>query len=345
MGIEVNIITENDYPEWDNYCNENQSAGLFHSIGWLKVVKKTYNHKPIYLIATNNGKTCGILPLFLVKSPFFGNVLASGIFTSYAGVCADNIEIAKLLHQKAAQIAVKNKTSYLEIKNIEEIDLGENWRLKSDYCTLILDIDRGSDEVWKTWRAKTRNDVRKAEKSGVKIESGLHLFDEFYQLVAEDMKRLGTPVHSQSFYKNILQTFPDQSNLFVAKLSGQPISAILVLEYKNIIQAYTSASSVNFRNIKPNALLYWNIIQHACDRGLSYLDFGRSTWESGTFKFKKHMGAMPAHLFYMYYLVSRKTIPEIHQDNRKYRLAIQVWQRLPLAVTKVIGPHMIKYVV
>jgi len=147
------------------------------------------------------------------------------------------------------------------------------------------------------------------------------------------------------FYQNIVREFPEDATLFVAKVKQQAVAALLALGFKKQIQAYTSVSLPEFRQMKPNALLYWELIQYACERGYQQLDFGRSTWESGTFSFKKHMGATPVPLYYDYFLNRRTSVPHIHQENKKYWLASQVWRRLPLAVTKTLGPHLIKYVV
>lgn len=342
----IKVITAQDYPQWERYVEESTAAGFFHRIGWLKVAQQTYGHRPFYLMATNGEEARGILPLFLISSPMFGRVLASDVFTSFGGVCADDIEVEGQLMDEAARLAMEQAVSYLEIKNITRINsLNGRWQTQNDYCTLILDLQHGAEKIWKNWRDKTRNDVRKATKSGVVIEQGPHLFDDFYRLVAVDMRRLGTPVHSKKFYQNILQEFPEEANIFVAKVSGQTVSAVLTVGFKKRIQAYTSVSLSEFRQLKPNALLYWEIVQYACQRGYHYLDFGRSTWESGTFEFKKHLGATPVPLYYDYYLNRRKTVPRIHQENKNYQLAIAVWQRLPLAVTTALGPHLIKYVV
>jgi hypothetical protein len=54
------------------------------------VVEKTYKHKPIYLMAKEEGAIKGVLPLFLMRSMIFGKKLVSVPFTPYGGVCADN---------------------------------------------------------------------------------------------------------------------------------------------------------------------------------------------------------------------------------------------------------------
>jgi len=90
---EVIVITSQDYPRWERYVEQSPTTSFFHRIGSLKVVQRTYGHRPLYLMATNGNDVRGILPLFLVSSPLFGRILASDVFTSYGGVCAESVEI------------------------------------------------------------------------------------------------------------------------------------------------------------------------------------------------------------------------------------------------------------
>jgi hypothetical protein len=68
------------------------------------VVEKTYKHKPIYLIAKEEGEIKGVLPLFLVKSMIFGKKLVSVPFAPYGGACADNGIIENALIEEAKRI-------------------------------------------------------------------------------------------------------------------------------------------------------------------------------------------------------------------------------------------------
>ena len=342
----VKVISEQDYPRWDKYLQEKPTENFFYRTGWLKVVQRTYGHKPFYLMVTVDNKVCGILPIFLVSVPMFGSYFASDVFTSYGGVYADDEEIELSIMEEAAGLASSYKASYLEIKNDKSINgLSKQWHRKSDYCTMIIDLSVGTNIIWKGWHPETRRNVRKATKAGVHVEQGPHLLDDFYRLVTLSMRRHGTPVHSKEFYQNIIQEFPEDATFYVAKLGDQPIATSLLVSFKTYIHSLVGASNPEFWKLKPNDLLYWEIIENASNRGFRYLDFGRSTWESGTFKYKKHLGADPLPLYYDYFLNRRKTVPHIHQDNMRFRMATNIWQRLPLGITRVLGPHLIKYVV
>jgi hypothetical protein len=66
---------------------------------------------------------------------------------------------------------------------------------------MILDLAPDSDVQWRTFNAKLRNQIRKAEKSGLQFVAGhLELLDGFYEVFTRNMRDLGTPVYGDSFF-------------------------------------------------------------------------------------------------------------------------------------------------
>ncbi len=80
----------------------------------------------------------------------------------------------------------------------------------------------------------------------------------------------------------------------------------------------------------------------ACEEGYSIFDFGRSTPGEGTYRFKEQWGARPIQLYWHYWLKKGKPIPEINPKNKRYQKAIYLWKKLPLRLTNLIGPLIVK---
>jgi hypothetical protein len=89
-------------------------------------------------------------------------------------------------------------------------------------------------------------------------------------------------------------------------------------------------------------LLYWSIIRWAIENKFEVFDFGRSTPEEGTFHFKRQWGAGPHPLYWEYSLRSRSAIPDHTPKNPRLRWAVAAWKRLPLRVTTLIGPSIVR---
>jgi hypothetical protein len=47
-------------------------------------------------------------------------------------------------------------------------------------------------------------------------------------------------------------------------------------------------------------------------------------------------------LHWHYWLASGGELPQLNPNNPKYRLAISVWQRLPVWLTKLMGPPIVR---
>ncbi|HNY40255.1 MAG TPA: hypothetical protein PKJ41_07665, partial [Bryobacteraceae bacterium] len=57
---------------------------------------------------------------------------------------------------------------------------------------------------------------------------------------------------------------------------------------------------------------------------------------------KSHWGMEEHQLPYEILLVRRKQLPNFSPANPKFDLAIRAWRRLPLPVTRIIGPWLIR---
>ncbi|HSP86575.1 MAG TPA: GNAT family N-acetyltransferase, partial [Ignavibacteriaceae bacterium] len=197
---------------------------------------------------------------------------------------------------------------------------------------------------WNNITKKARQNIRKAQSSNITVVTGNEYLDDFYELMANNMKLLGTPVHSKSFYQAIIKKFNGDAELFIAKQSGKTISVALTIKFGKYIFGYSNAAHPDYLSYKPNFLIYWEIIKSAVNSSYELFDLGRSLNNSGTFTFKQNFGAYPVQLYYDYYLNKINTIPAINQDNNKLKLATNIWSHLPLGITKMVGPHLIKYV-
>jgi len=89
-------------------------------------------------------------------------------------------------------------------------------------------------------------------------------------------------------------------------------------------------------------LLYSSVLEFACREGFQQFDFGRSSVASGTYRFKEQWGARPVPLHWYYWLSNGSALPDIGPQNPKFKVAIEVWKRLPMFVTKIIGPAIVR---
>ena len=108
--------------------------------------------------------------------------------------------------------------------------------------------------------------------------------------------------------------------------------------HNGIVEGMWLGTRARYRRDYVGYVLYWELIKQACERGHTRFHLGRSTKDSGGETFKRKWNAELEQLYWHYLLRGRASMPSLNPDNPKYRLAIGAWQKLPVAVTQVVGP-------
>ena len=165
---------------------------------------------------------------------------------------------------------------------------------------------------------------------------------DFYAVFAHNMRDLGTPVYSIRWFREILQAFPQACRLFVVYAGGRPAAGAFVLWHRGTIEVPWASSLREFNPLCVNVLMYWEMLRFAVERGFSCFDLGRSTPNEGTFHFKQQWGAEPRELVWEYWTAEGAALPDLSPKNPKFERAIAAWRRLPVGVTKVIGPPIVR---
>lgn len=338
--LEICELEKNDERAWNEYVFKSEHSTFYHQIGWKNVVKGTYKHKPIYLIARDEGEIKGVLPLFLIKSMFFGKKLVSVPFAPYGGVCADNETIENTLIEEAKRITEECGADYLELRTISANNI-PSLISKSLYVTSILGLDPDPAVVWnEKLKRNKRKTIVKSEKRNLTLE-WTDKTEDFYKMYAHNMRELGSPVHSNKFYENILFEFPDNSKILTVKRGdGNVLYAAFYLFYKDTVINSWSSTLEKYRKFYPTDFGIWNAIKHSSEKGYKHYDFGRSNEDSSNLKFKIRWSAETKRLHYLYYLNTAQNVPNTTSANPKRQKFAKVWRKLPLSVANIAGPKI-----
>lgn len=209
--------------------------------------------------------------------------------------------------------------------------------------TYVLPLDIGTERIWKERiHGKTRNQIRKGQRQKLEVRIGhLDLLDSFFAVITEAWRDLGTPSHARDYFRRILTVFGDQRAAVVAVFHGsRPISTALLLVCGATLHHPYAATLRAFNDLSANNVLYWSIIEYGCRRGCATFDLGRSRVDQGTRRYKLSWGAEPVPLFYSYFLRPGAHVPDL--QSPLFQFATAVWQRMPLAATRRLGPHLIR---
>lgn len=327
---------------WDSFVLNNPTGSNYHRYGWRDVIERSFKHQCFYLAARNNAADItGVLPLVFMQSRLFGRFLVSLPFFNYGGLLCDQRKTGDALLAEAANLQKELDSEYVELRHSKQWP--GNMPTKQKKVGMILDLAKDADEQWQRFNAKLRNQIRKAEKSGLVAKvGGKELLADYYSVFVRNMRDLGTPVYAKNFFTEVLDIFPDHTRIIAVSLKGKTIAAGLISWFHDTVEIPWASSIRDFNPLCPNNLLYWTALQYALSGNFKRFDFGRSSPGEGTYKFKEQWGAKPIQLNWQYMLPEGAAMPQLNTKNPKYQMAIKLWQKLPLPVTRIIGPHIVK---
>lgn len=327
---------------WDAYVHSNPVASNYHRYGWRDVIENSFGHPCHYLAARDSGGgVVGILPLVFMQSRLFGRFLVSQPFFNYGGLLCDNLEIGNALLTEAGVLRKELGAEHVELRHTDPWP-GDLPTKRHKVC-MALELAGDAEAQWQGFNAKLRNQIRKAEKSGLTAATGgKELLSDFYTVFVRNMRDLGTPVYAQQFFAEVLSAFPGDSRIIAVYLEEKPVAAGLIVRFRETLEIPWASSIRDYNPLCPNNLLYWTALQYALESDCKRFDFGRSTPGEGTYRFKEQWGARPLQLNWQYLLPDGVALPELNNKNPKFEIAIRIWQKLPLSVTRVLGPHIVR---
>ncbi len=348
MRIKVQTFT--DTPDlWDSYVLHHPEASVYHLWFFKTVVEKTYRHRSHYLVAKNEtGTITGVLPLFYIPSFFLGKSLVSIPFCDYGGILASDLESQKALLSKAFELKEAFKAEYIELRQTNQLhDIAADYPHLSSKIDIVTSkvrmkvaLPETPDALFASFPAKLKSQIRKPQKEGCTTKcGGVELIDDFYKVFVHNMRDLGSPVHSKKMIENTISLYSLKSRLFVVYQGETPVACSCVAGSGDTLVNPWASFDRRYQKIAPNMLLYWEMLQYAVNEKYHDFDFGRSTPDEGTFKFKAQWGAQP-HQLYWYKIGVEKSEGTVSEGNKQG--FINVWQKLPIPVTKIVGPVLRK---
>ena len=338
-AMRVGELQAADFARWDEFVTGCSEATFFHRAGWKTAIERAFGHRTWFLYAESGGRIEGVLPLAEVDSVLFGHTLVALPFCVYGGVAARSEVAREALDAAARALAAKLGVDHLEYRAVTPRHA--DWVHRDLYVTFRKSIDSDVERNLLAIPRKQRAMVRKGIKAGLKTELDDGV-DRFFAAYSASVHRLGTPVFARRYFEILREVFGADCDVMTVIHDGRPISSVLSFYFRDEVLPYYGGGVASAREVAGNDFMYWDLMRRACERGIRVFDFGRSKLGTGSFDFKKNWGFEPQPLHYEYLLIKGKRVAEHNPLNPKYRLFIKAWQRLPLPLANMIGPHIVK---
>lgn len=346
--MRIRVAGVQDKEIWDAYVASRPEAAPYCQFAWKEAVEEAYGYEACYLLAEEGGGLQGVLPLFIFKVPFSGTTLVSLPFCDGSCVLAKSWAVREALLKESVELAKRNKAKAIHLRSLQEgLFAGSlfGWHLgvQTDKVNMLLHLPDSSEELWDGFRSKLRSQVRKAEKNGLHFRWGSPSdLPGFYDVFSRNMRDLGSPVHSEKWMERVFTHYGDNARMGLVFMKKRLVAGAIILFSKDKVSVPWASTLREFNRLSPNMMLYWNLLKFAADSEKLVFDFGRSTPHEGTYKFKSQWGAKAQQL-YWYDLrssvPSSRSVPGPGREQLKW-----LWQKIPLPVTKLIGPKVRKFI-
>jgi FemAB-related protein (PEP-CTERM system-associated) len=350
--MNITMAVTSDKAAWDKYVDGHNAATPYHRFAWLLSIEQAYQHKNVSLLAFNGDEVVGVLPCIKMQRPFSKVSYCALPFCDLGFGLANDPSILKALQSEALALLKSeggNTFDYRDSFNTKPTDelLGKKVRM-------VLPLPGSSEALLAGFKSKLRSQIRKAKKNGLtcEIANSQTQIDDFYQIFAINMRKLGSPVHSKKWFECLFNNYAQQSILSVVYSDKVPVGAGIVLRTANKVAIPWASTVAEYNKLAPNMMLYWSLLEHVSNLGCTEFDFGRSTYDEGTFKFKRQWGAEPVPLAWSDLVqnlaANQKTTDIISTGSGKVNqiraLVEKTWSKLPLGVTTRLGPKIRKHI-
>ena len=350
--IQLTIAAHPEPPrDWDGFVVDAPGATFCHLGAWRAIMTDVLGHECLYVSARDEtDQLCGVLPLVAVRSLLFGHHLVSVPFLNYGGPIGSP-EARWLLTEWSGTEAARRGVDLLELRwrdaalvsgshGPAQAHLPPGFGETRRKITVVLPLPDTAEVLWtEGLKAKVRSQVRRPMKEGFETRFGPDQVEPFYEVFVRNMRDLGTPVLPGDLFRRLPELFEDRVAFAVVYDGNRPVAAGCGFHFGGEFELTWASSLREYNRAAPNMLLYWRLMEHAIEQGAEAFNFGRCTPGGGTHRFKKQWGGEDEALPWAVWSASGKTAtPNLEQ--KRYELAASAWSRLPVSLSRFLGPPL-----
>jgi len=285
MGAQYFVEECGNLNEWQSFVDDSALGNIFQTKDWAKAMLGAGWRNLLLVARDRTGNISGGLLSFYIDFSFLGLKIVPTISAVGGPIVYDLNDndlldtILSVFDVKARKIGALHSflRSFFPLDQILLEHL--NYRIERDRlpCTVIVDLTRPTEELWKDLNKNARWGVRKAERTGVVVREGRDLHDVFayYQIHVQTCRRLKIPPASFLAFKSVWNTLSSGNNvkLFLAVFDGKPIAGNIVLRWRDKAWAWHGASLERYWRLHPNQFVEWHSIKWAKENDAKTYDF------------------------------------------------------------------------
>jgi hypothetical protein len=326
--ITVRCATDADAPLWDAFVAAHASLPVLYQYVWRHILRQSYGAPTHFFLALDvAGDIQGVCPTYVTRAIGAHPML----YGFRSGLLANDASVADALVSAIERWSRAQGVDAMLLSSDVQAFFGS--RSPIEKTTLLLDLAPTDAAMLVTLGKKTRNMIRKAERSGVVVETSPNGLDALYRLYAARMIEKSVPMHRRSFFAHIVRCLGDDVRVFVARHDGRAVGALLLMVGERMGFYPYQASSHAGERVAATQLLIWEAMRFCAARGIPTLDMGESTQGSTVFQSKINFGGRASPV-YSYRSLPQENVPSFFGE----RVAMKL-----LTTALTVGPSFIRY--
>jgi FemAB-related protein (PEP-CTERM system-associated) len=328
---------------WEEYVARHADGTLFHTLSWRDAVRDAFPHQPIYLAARRDGRTVGVLPLFLVRSFFGGRMLVSVPYGVGGGIIADDPTAASALFDAGRRVAGQRNCPIIELRSDQATV--PNLPVVGGYVGFQRTLPDRPQDVADWLPRKARAAARNARmRFGLLCRFGDEHLPDLWRLYTRSMRRLGSINYPARFVRSLVARTPGRHWIALITRDDRPVAGVLTLLHRDRVMPYLIGTNNEGRACSAANFVYRCIMERAVEEGFRTFDFGRSRRDNeGSCAFKRFCGFEPRALEYQCWARPGARRANLTPSNGRFRAAQVLWRHLPLWFTRPAGAYLSRH--
>ena len=346
--LRIHLAENQDQQRWDAYVADHPDASPYHFFAWKRAVEDAYGHRCFYYLAEEHGRLVGILPMVHLHLPGLVNELCALPYCDVGACLSDTDLVHDGLLTEALNLKKQLGSNRLTLRGPLRDTVVQRASFQVEATgkvRMLLPLPGSAAALFAGFKSKLRSQIRKAEKNGIVFSwRTLGDMDDLYHVFARNMRELGSPVHGKEWLRQVLSHYSGRCKIGVVRFASTTVGMGILLQGAKGVSIPWASTLREYNHLGPNMLLYWNFLQFSAEHGFAFFDFGRSTEEEGTYRFKKQWGAEPEPLTWYRDQSGPENCPAPTRPTNGRNLLATLWRNLPLPVANTLGPHVRKYI-
>lgn len=294
-------------PRWHSLLQRHRNASVFHSVGWLESLHRTYGYEPVVLSTSPPTADLDNGLLFCrIRSWLTGNRIVSLPFSDHCEPLTVSKEEFDILISSLQVARARHRWKYIEVRPVDA-SLGDRvdklgFHSVANYVLHRIDLKPPADEIFHGFdKHSVQRRVRHAERVGVVEVAGRsqkHLKD-FYQLMTQTRARHNIPPQPYAWFRNLFYFMGDAVDLRLAYAKNAPVAAVWALHFKDTSYYKYGCSNEELHSLGGMPFLLWRAILRAKSVGSRTFELGRTRDDHcGLLRFKNHWSPTAESLTY-----------------------------------------------